>query len=101
MGTDILNILSCPHPGHHPWGNQDCQRKDCFPCSPPGERLEDCKGRNILYETMCELCNKEVLDGKQKPRSKWDEFKAMVGVYVGESVGNLYERIGEHGQDVK
>ena len=43
----------------------------------------------------------EVLEGKQQPNSKWKEFKTMVGVYVGESARSLYERIGEHWQDVK
>ena len=78
-GSQLCRIL----PNTNPWGNQDCQRGDCFTCSQSGENLEDCKGRNLLYETMCELCNKDVLEGQQKPGSKWKEFKTMVEVYVG------------------
>ena len=52
-----------------------------------------------MYESICELCNKEVLDKKSK--SKWVEFKEMTGVYVGESSRSLYERIGEHWRDAK
>ena len=96
-GSQLCRML----PSTNPWGNQDCQRGDCFTCSQSGENQEDCQGRNLLYETMCELCNKEVVEGQQKPGSKWKEFKTMVGVYVGETARSLYERIGEHWQDVK
>ena len=88
-GSKLCRILS----NTNPWGNRDCERKDCYTCSQSGERLENCKGRNLLYETMCELCNKEVLDGQQKQGSKWKEFKTMIGVYVGETARRLYERI--------
>ena len=96
-GSQLCRIL----PNTNPWGSRDCQRMDCFHCSQPGDKLEDCKGRNVLYETMCELCSKEVLEGQKKPMSKWKEFKVMAGVYVGETARSLHERIGEHWQDVK
>ena len=96
-GSKLCRVL----PNTNPWGNQDCLRGDCFTCSQPGEKLENCKERNILYETMCAVCNKEGVEMKQKSQSKWKEFKTMVGVYVGETARSLYERVGEHWQDVQ
>ena len=61
--------------------------------------MEDCKRRNILYESVCLVCNKEEVDKKYK--SKWEEFKKMDGIYVGESTRSLFERFGEHWQDVQ
>ena len=39
------------------WGDEDCQRPDCWPCSSAGN--EDPKGswrqRSVIYETYCEM----------------------------------------------
>ena len=61
--------------------------------------MEECKVRNVVYESVCVLCNVEMLE--RKKLSKWEEFKNMAGVYVGETARSVYERAGEHWQDVK
>ena len=94
-GSQLCRIL----PNTNPWGQGDCERVECYTCSQSGERLEDCKKRNILYESVCLVCNKEDTGGKFK--SKWEEFKKMKGIYVGESARSLFERVGEHWQDVR
>jgi Uri superfamily endonuclease len=94
-GSQLCRLL----PNTNPWSGQDCLRLDCYTCGQQGEKFEDCKTRNVLYESVCVLCNKEVLE--KKNLSKWDEFRDMVGVYVGETARSLYERAGEHWQDVK
>ena len=51
----------------------------------------------MIYESACILCNGDRFDKK----SKWEGFKEMVGVYVGETSRSMFERAGEHWQDVK
>ena len=52
-GSQLCRIL----PNTNPWGQGDCERVECYTCSQSGERLEDCKKRNILYESVCLVCN--------------------------------------------
>ena len=33
--------------------------------------------------------------------SKWESFKEMEAVYVGETLRSIFERAGEHWQDVR
>ena len=94
-GSQLCRIL----PNTNPWGTKDCERGNCYTCSQSGEKMEDCKRRNILYESVCLVCNKEEVNKKYK--SKWEEFKQMDGIYVGESARSLFERVGEHWQDVQ
>ena len=58
-------------------------------CRQGDEKLQDCKQRNILYESYCTVCNPEGL--KQGYQAS--------GVYVGESARSLYERAKEHHDD--
>ena len=37
-------------PNTNPWKGMDCMRADCYPCTQCGEKLQDFKKRNILYE---------------------------------------------------
>ena len=57
----------------------------------------NCKVRNVLYESACVLCNGDRVEKK----NKWGSFREMVGVYVGETSKSIFERAGEHWQDVK
>ena len=53
--------------------------------------LEECKRRNILYESYCMLCNPDLEDKKVMKKKK---MSAIRGVYVGESGRSMYERAG-------
>ena len=43
----------------NPWGPGDCGREDCVTCGQGDEKRIDCKKRNVLYESRCNICNKE------------------------------------------
>ena len=91
-GSKLCHLL----PNTNPWSGQDCDRDDCVPCGQGGEKLLDCKRRNILYESECTLCN---------PGEDVKELEADLGkkdgVYVGESARSLHERAAEHQRDYK
>ena len=67
----------------------DCAREDCYSCNQGDERIQNCKQRNILYESYCTTCN---------PEGMKEGYRAS-GVYVGESARSLYERGKEHHED--
>ena len=75
-GSKLCHLL----PNTNPWAEQDCGRNNCAPCRQGGERLEQCKRRNILYESECALCNPE--NGKSE---KEEDLADKQGVYMGES----------------
>ena len=54
-GTPLSILLT----SNYPWGEDDCQREDCIPCSQGDERRTNCRRRNIMYESRCQECNKE------------------------------------------
>jgi hypothetical protein len=89
-GSQLRRIL----PNTNPWQGQDCLRQGCVPCGQGGERLEDCRRRNILYESSCMECNE-----KETLYKKGAKLSDCVGVYVGESGRSLHERAGEHQHD--
>ena len=66
----------------------DCLREDCYTCSQGVEKLEDCKKRNILYDSSCLECNPE----EDNSNRKGGKLSDCEGVYVGESGRSLYER---------
>ena len=41
---------------HKLLGAGDCGREDCPVCNQGDEMLQNCKKRNILYESSCKLC---------------------------------------------
>ena len=59
--------------------------------------MENCKKRNILYESSCVLCNPEVT-AKQSKKKKLSNCQ---GVYVGETGRSIFERAGEHLRDAQ
>ena len=79
----------------NPWGPGDCGREDCVTCGQSDEKRIDCKKRNVLYESKCNMCNTE----EEKSSNNISSLKAGRGIYVGESSRSLYERIREHQSD--
>ena len=92
-GTQLSRLL----PNTNPWAAQECGRLNCYTRTQGDENLEDCKARNILYESKCTLCNPE--DVKKKNESS-RKLGGVQGVYVGESARSIYERAGEHHGDM-
>ena len=92
-GSQLRRIL----PNTNPWQGMDCQRTGCYTCNQGGEKLENCKKRNILYESSCTLCNPE--ETAKASRSK--RLSDCQGVYVGETGRSLHERAGEHWRDAQ
>ena len=54
-GAKLCHIL----PNTNPWAGMMCGREKCFPCHQGTEEIEDCRRRNILYESSCSQCKKE------------------------------------------
>ena len=92
-GTPLSVLLT----SNNPWGVKDCERKDCVTCDQSDEVTIDCKKRNILYESICTLCNP--VDEKRGRKNEISFLKAGKGIYVGESSRSLYERTREHMSD--
>ena len=78
-GTTLSILLT----SNNPWGDEDCKRHDCIPCGQADKKRINCRRRNILYESMCQECNKEEEGSKEKNEMKF--LKAGKGIYVGES----------------
>ena len=63
-----------------------------------GEIKQDCRRRNIIYESKCLLCNP--VDEKGKKDGKELEDKGpFPSIYVGESGRSLHEHAAEHWAD--
>ena len=92
-GSQLCRIL----PNTNPWKGLDCMRADCYPCSQGGEKLQDCKKRNIVYESSCLECNPE----EENKSRKSNKLSGCEGIYVGESGRSLYERAGVHLADAR
>ena len=91
-GSKLCHLL----PNTNPWSGQDCGREKCVTCGQGGERLIECKRRNILYESECTVCN-PVDDTKEKEA----DMGKRQGVYVGESSRSIHERAFEHDGDYR
>ena len=94
-GTQLGRLL----PYTNPWQGKHCGRESCYTCNQGGEDLQNCRKRNILYESICNECNPEE-EGKKK-LEKFESFKKQQGVYVGESARSIFERAGEHRRDAQ
>ena len=94
VGSKLKNLL----PNSNPWKGAGCSREGCIPCAQPGEKKQDCRKRNIVYESKCVLCNPE--GGKyQKDGKDLEDKRDNPSIYVGESGRSLYERSKEHWAD--
>ena len=52
-------------PSTNPWGPGDCQRLDCHICKQQDDVQQDCRRRNILYKSECQVCRVDwEADGK-------------------------------------
>ena len=104
------------------WGNEDCQRPDCWPCKSAGEEgpKGSCRQRSVMYETYCELCGEKCKENEEnKLREKIEETEKTSNKrkrdskkveknrkdykvkYIGETWRTAYERGSEHQEDVK
>ena len=66
-------------------------------CSQGGDKLQNCRQRNILYESKYTICNPA--DDIKKKEDKLQNLKTQTGVYVGETSRSIFERAGEHWRD--
>ena len=73
-------------------GGLHCGRKPCPPCDSSEEgRRGDCRAQNLVYESVCTLCN---------PSIRQEDMKAgREGVYIGETSRTIHERSKEHQKD--
>ena len=73
-------------------GGLHCGRKPCPPCDSSEEgRRGDCRAQNLVYESVCTLCN---------PSIRQEDMKAgREGVYIGETSRTMHERSKEHQKD--
>ena len=60
--------------------NANPLRVPCIPCQQPGERKQDCRRRNIIYESQCTTCNPKMSSSKRMEET-WriqDSFEAFM-----------------------
>ena len=67
-----------------------CHWKDCPACAYPDKRGSKCRQNNIVYESVCLVCEKEVGEGTRQ--------SSKLGKYIGETSRCLAERSREHVQ---
>jgi hypothetical protein len=94
VGSKLKNLL----PNSNPWKGVACSREGCIPCAQPGDRKQDCRKRNIIYESKCVICNPEK-EKFQKDGKDLEDKREDPSIYVGESGRSLYERSKEHWAD--
>jgi hypothetical protein len=94
-GSKLCHTL----PNTNPWAGALCGRDKCYPCGQGEERIEDCKRRNILYESSCGLCKMASMEESKKKHTNKKQDLSRLGVYVGETGRSLNERAGEHWHD--
>ena len=71
---------------------QPCGREECQPCGRQDEEnIPNCKQSSILYESSCQICNKDT-NRKEEPSGR-------LGIYYGETSRSLFERSREHFKD--
>ena len=71
---------------------QPCGREECQPCGrQDDEKIPNCKQSSIVYESSCQICNKDnIRTGQETGRQ---------GIYLGETSRSLFERNREHLKD--
>ena len=72
--------------------------RECPPCTSNGEKRQRCRARNIVYETLCTLCNPETNRMEKRENEKAGRRK---GIYIGESSRSIHERSREHERDAE
>ena len=81
---------------------QYCGREECPPCRKP-EGRENCKARNIVYESKCKVCNptSSLAEDGHDDQPSGRVQTSREGIYVGESSRSLHERALEHVRDAQ
>ena len=75
------------------WEGNQCGRKDCTTCTQGAEKIPQCTKTSVVYENICQKCNKEA-GGKKELESVVED-----SIYIGESSRSIYERSKEHWED--
>ena len=75
------------------WEGSKCGRKDCTTCNQNAEKIPHCTKTSVVYENICQRCNKEA-GGKKDLENVVED-----SIYVGESSRSIYERSKEHWED--
>ena len=99
-GTQLGRML----PNTNPWSGMHCSRSMCFTCNQGDEKLQDCKKRSLLYESVCVVCEADaeaVERGNGDPRKSKRGLSSHGGVYVGETARSVFERAAEHRDDAE
>ena len=81
---------------------QPCGRLECPICKQVGTG-EDCKSRNITYESKCKLCN-PTTSPQEENEDVHPSGRPPIpreGIYIGESSRSIHERAIEHVRDAK
>ena len=68
------------------------------------EGREDCKARNIVYESRCLVCNPATSpeeDDHVRDQPSGSTYTPREGIYIGESSRSLHERALEHVKDAE
>ena len=85
-GTQLCRLL----PNTNPWAGQYCGRTECYTCTQGDEKIQNCRRRNILYESSCTICNPNQEEGSRKSDDDKEEtLKGKNGIYVGESARSI------------
>ena len=93
VGVKLKDLL----PNTNPWKGSHCGRK-CIPCDQPGDKKQDCRKRNLIYESKCMICNPEP-ERFQKDGKELADTGEHPSIYVGETSRSLHERAQEHWND--
>ena len=87
-------------PNTNPWKGQPCGRGECHTCLQEEEQKLDCRKRNLIYESLCELCNPREDKQKKVKDEDLEDRREDPSIYVGETSRSLAERTVEHWKDV-
>ena len=80
---------------------QHCGRLACPPCDKPDTKKENCKSRNIVYESKCLVCNPAAGRDDEAVHPAKKTTIPREGIYIGESSRSLHERALEHVRDAE
>ena len=77
-----------------------CRRVPCPPCDSSDKR-ENCRSKNIVYESKCRVCNPVSSQGEDSGHPSNKNSSPREGIYIGETSRSLHERAVEHVRDVE
>ena len=95
VGKKLKDLL----PNTDPWSGQPCGRQSCIPCGQNGDVKQNCRKRNVIYESKCEICNPNEEDKKKSSSLK--DGRENPSIYVGETARSISERASEHWADYR